>query len=127
MYLKQFFTSVGGALLLGGVLLANPSYAETPVAADAPGQPKEVSFKKRPKIDFENADLKGKERHIAVKVVIDEQGKVSSAEVVQSTGLPALDKKIIYATMQAEFTPYIENGKAIACYTVLDFALNLWD
>lgn len=113
------------AVLLGGLLLNNPLYAENLLATNAPGQSAGVCFKKRPKIEFDDPDLKGKARHIAVKVVIDEQGRVSSAEVVRSTGLPALDKKIIDATMQAEFTPYMENGKAIVVSTVLDFNLVL--
>lgn len=113
------------AVLLGGLLLNNPLYAESLLVTDAPGQSAGVSFKKPPKIEFDNADLEGQTRSAALKVFIDEQGKVSKIVVVKSTGLPKMDAKLIAAFKRVEFTPYMENGKAIAVYTVLDFNLVL--
>lgn len=115
------------AVLLGGLLLSNPLYAVTAAVTVAPSKTAGVSFKKKPEIDFANADLEGHARHIAIRININEQGKVSSVDILQSTGLAALDKKIIDAIMQAEFTPYMKDGKAAPVYSVLRFDMLLSD
>lgn len=126
MYFKCFSASkVVYAVLLGGLLLNNPLQANAFAVTDAQSKIERPSYRKPPKIEFDNADLKGQDRHASIRIGIDEQGKVSDVSMVRSTGLPGMDAKVIAAFKLVEFTPYIENGEGIPVYTVVQLRFDL--
>lgn len=69
-----------------------------------------VIWKRQPKVGFTSADLEGEPRSATVLVEANEQGIVTNVVITKSSGLPALDEKIIRATKYARFEPYVENG-----------------
>ncbi len=70
----------------------------------------EVTWKRQPKVGFTSADLEGEPRSAVVMVEANERGMVTNVVITKSSGLPALDEKIIRATKFARFEPYVENG-----------------
>ncbi|RZL11649.1 MAG: energy transducer TonB, partial [Rubrivivax sp.] len=48
---------------------------------------------------------------VVLAIVVDENGKASSATVVKSSGFPRLDKAAIVAALATPFQPYMENGQ----------------
>ena len=70
----------------------------------------EVTWKRQPKVGFTSADLEGEPRSAVVMVEANERGMVTNVVITKSSGLPALDEKIIRATKSARFEPYVENG-----------------
>jgi protein TonB len=48
---------------------------------------------------------------VILAIVVDENGKASSATVVKSSGFPRLDKAAIVAALATPFQPYTENGQ----------------
>lgn len=69
-----------------------------------------VTWKRQPKVGFTSADLEGEPRSAVVMVEANERGMVTNVVITKSSGLPALDEKIIRATKSARFEPYVENG-----------------
>jgi TonB family protein len=63
------------------------------------------------------------EGQVISEVVIDEQGKVVSVEVKQSSGNANLDQAAVYTLWQQTFLPATRNGKPVAVfyYTRIDF------
>jgi TonB family protein len=63
------------------------------------------------------------EGHVISEVIIDEQGKVVSVEVKQSSGNANLDQAAGYALWQQTFLPATRNGKPVAVfyYVVINF------
>ncbi|GAB3048204.1 energy transducer TonB [Acinetobacter apis] len=71
-----------------------------------------VQWSRAPKPSYEPSDLRNSPRSIMVLIEADEKGKIISATVVKSSGISALDEKILRAVRSARFKPYIENGVA---------------
>lgn len=74
-----------------------------------------------PKITINQNDLEGQDRSILVSVIANEQGKITEAKILRSSGLSKLDKKALNATKEAKFKPFYEGGKYHTIYTVLPF------
>ncbi|ESK40784.1 TonB family protein [Acinetobacter nectaris] len=101
-----------------------PKPAPTPPAPPVSAEPTEktakdvtiggsgVQWSRSPKPSYEPSDLKGEPRSIVVLIEADEKGKIVSVSVVKSSGVPALDEKILRAVRGAKFKPYMENGVA---------------
>ncbi|MBF7683592.1 TonB family protein [Acinetobacter sp. B5B] len=96
-----------------------PTPQPAPAAEPAEKTPKSVSiggsgvqWSLSPKPSYEQSDLRGSPRSIVVMIEADEKGKIISVTVVQSSGVPALDQKILRAVRGAKFKPYMENGVA---------------
>lgn len=107
-----------------------PPPAPKPAPKPEPAQPKlvssqQVSYIRQPKFEFDNDDLKHKARSIKLRLNVGADGKVENVQVIQSTGLPALDARLQRAWQKAVFSPYKENGVAIPTYQFQEFTLDL--
>lgn len=96
-----------------------PTPQPEPVAEPAEKTPKSVSiggsgvqWSLSPKPSYDQNDLRGSPRSIVVLIEADEKGKIINVTVVKSSGIPALDQKILRAVRGAKFKPYMENGVA---------------
>ena len=76
--------------------------AETPKTA-AVAQPE---WKIPPTFQYANSELENQNRKVQFQIFADTEGKVVNANVVESSGVAALDQKVQAAVMQAEFLPY---------------------
>ena len=84
-----------------------------------------VQWSRSPRPSYGNSDLKGETRTIVVLIEADEKGKITNARVTKSTGVPALDEKILRAVRSAKFKPYKENGVAYPIRAEQPFELEL--
>ena len=84
-----------------------------------------VQWSRSPKPSYGNSDLKGETRTIVVLIEADEKGKITNARVTKSTGVAALDEKILRAVRSAKFKPYKENGVAYPIRAEQPFELTL--
>lgn len=101
---------------------------ETKPAEVTPKQIQGIAYIRQPKFDYDNDTLKKKSRSFKLRVIVNGEGKMEeNPVVVESTGLPALDRELIRAAKKATFRPYKENGVGIPVTTVLNFELTLND
>lgn len=96
-----------------------PPAPPAPVAPPAPPSPKNVSiggsgvqWSRSPKPSYSNSDLEGQTRTAMVYIEANEKGVITSVRMVRSTGVPALDEKILRSVRSSKFKPYKENGVA---------------
>ncbi|ENV68825.1 energy transducer TonB [Acinetobacter towneri] len=103
------------------VVQAAPKPTPAPVAPApvVPAAPKTVSiggsgvqWSRSPKPTYSNRDLQGETRTVVVLIEANENGAITHAQITRSSGLPALDQKILRAVRSAKFKPYKENGVA---------------
>lgn len=83
-----------------------------------------VQWSRAPHPSYSQADLEGEPRSMLVAVGADENGVITSVDVLKSTGLPELDKKVINSVYQAKFKPYKVNGELLSIQTDIPFDLN---
>lgn len=67
----------------------------------------------------------GEEGKVVLRVLINERGRADRIEIQQSSGSPRLDQAAREAVQLARFKPYIENGSAIAVFTLVPIAFKL--
>ena len=60
-----------------------------------------------------------------VSITADAAGKVTDVRVIRSSGVPALDQKVVRAVQNAKFRPYKENGVAYPFKAEQPFELKL--
>jgi len=84
-----------------------------------------VQWSRSPKPSYSNSDLKGETRSIIILIEADEKGKITNARVTKSTGVSALDEKILRSVRNAKFKPYKENGVAYPIRAEQPFELTL--
>lgn len=84
----------------------------------------EVRWRFKPKINLRSFDLKGMTRNLIVKVDVNERGRITKVHLLQSTGLPALDRAVINATYGAAFYPRKINDKASRFTAEIPFSLS---
>lgn len=84
-----------------------------------------VQWSRSPRPTYTNRDLQGQTRSIVVMIEANEKGTITQARVTRSSGLPALDDKILRAVRGAKFKPYKENGVAYAIRAEQPFELTL--
>ena len=96
-----------------------PVTPPAPVAPPALPSPKNVSiggsgvqWSRSPKPSYSNSDLQGQTRTAMVYIEANEKGVITSVRMVRSTGVPALDEKILRSVRSSKFKPYKENGVA---------------
>lgn len=96
-----------------------PVTPPAPVAPPALPSPKNVviggsgvQWSRSPKPSYSNSDLQGQTRTAMVYIEANEKGVITSARIVRSTGVPALDEKILRSVRSSKFKPYKENGVA---------------
>ena len=113
-----------------------PKPTVTPVAPApapvAPSAPKTVSiggsgvqWSRSPKPSYTNRDLQGETRNVVVRIEANEKGVITDAQITRSSGVPALDQKILRAVRSAKFKPYKENGVAYPIRAEQPFELTL--
>lgn len=109
-----------------------PPAPPAPPAPQAPPSPKSVSiggsgvqWSRSPKPAYTNRDLQGQTRTVVVLIEADEKGSIISARVTRSSGVSALDDKILRAVRSAKFKPYKENGIAYPIKAEQPFELTL--
>lgn len=113
-----------------------PKPTVTPVAPAlapvAPSVPKTVSiggsgvqWSRSPKPSYTNRDLQGETRNVVVRIEANEKGVITDAQITRSSGIPALDQKILRAVRSAKFKPYKENGVAYPIRAEQPFELTL--
>lgn len=105
-----------------------------PVAQAAPADtsPRSVSiggsgvqWSRSPKPVYSNQDLQGENRRVVVLIEANEKGSIVNARITRSSGVPALDEKILRAVKGAKFKPYKENGVAYPIRAEQPFDLEL--
>jgi outer membrane biosynthesis protein TonB len=69
--------------------------------------------------------FKLKNRAAIIRVYADETGDVTKATVQETTGLKALDEKLVNAVLQAKVKPFMEDDTALAVIGYQVFNLNL--
>lgn len=70
----------------------------------------QISWSRSPKPVYTNRDLQGSNRVIVVSIEADAKGNITQVNVIKSSGISALDQKIVRAVKSAKFKPYKENG-----------------
>lgn len=85
----------------------------------------QISWVRSPKPTYTNKDLNGSDRIVIVSIDADASGRVTSVRVVKSSGIPALDQKIVRSVQSAKFRPYKENGVAYPFKAEQPFELKL--
>ncbi|QER40621.1 TonB family protein [Acinetobacter suaedae] len=83
-----------------------------------------IQWSRSPKISFTPKDLENQTRLITVYIEADEKGRVTTARITRSSGLPNLDEKALRAVRNAKFKPYMENGVAYPIKTEQPFEFN---
>ncbi|WP_340600889.1 energy transducer TonB [Acinetobacter sp. HZNU-JH01] len=83
-----------------------------------------VQWSRSPRISFTPKELDNQARTIMVMIEADEKGRVTNVRVTRSSGIPALDEKVVRAVKSAKFKPYMENGVAYPIRAEQPFDLN---
>jgi TonB family protein len=78
-----------------------------------------------PKPQYKNSDLNQQNRAAIIRVYADETGDVTKATVQETTGIKALDEKLVNAVLQAKVKPFMEDDTALAVIGYQVFNLNL--
>ena len=114
-----------------------PKPAPAPAAPPAPPSPLSpktvsiggagVQWSRSPKPSYSNKDLQGEPRVIVVHIEADEKGSIikERTRITKSSGISALDEKILRAVRSAKFKPYKENGVAYPIRVEQPFELTL--
>ena len=113
--------------------VVQPEQAKPVTKADpADTSPKSVSvggsgvqWSRSPKPVYSNQDLQGENRRVVVLIEANEKGSIVNARITRSSGVPALDEKILRAVKGAKFKPYKENGVAYPIRAEQPFDLEL--
>ncbi|MCU4326730.1 TonB family protein [Acinetobacter johnsonii] len=84
-----------------------------------------VLWSRSPKPVYSNQDLQGENRRVVVLIEANEKGSIVNARITRSSGVPALDEKILRAVKGAKFKPYKENGVAYPIRAEQPFDLEL--
>lgn len=126
-------TTISETKVVKPVVVPKPEpVAPAPVKPAAPASPKSVSiggsgvqWSRSPKPAYSNKDLDGQTRTVVVHIEANEKGNITSARILRSSGLPALDEKILRSVRSSKFKPYKENGVAYPISADQPFELTL--
>jgi protein TonB len=83
-----------------------------------------IQWSRSPRLSFTDEDLEHKTRLVSVYIEADEKGKVTTARITSSTGISALDERVLRAVRSGKFKPYMENGIAYPIRTEQPFEFN---
>lgn len=84
-----------------------------------------IEWRKFPQIQFNDADLAGRNRIAIVRVKANESGQVTDASIKESTGLTKLDQKLINAVLKGQTKPLIRDGHELSMIGYQVFSLKL--
>ena len=85
---------------------------------------RDVRFSRPPKLNITAHDLENENRSVMVLVETNKFGNIINTTIRKSSGLSALDEKIIRATRLAKYEPYIENGEYYPIRAEIPFNLS---
>ena len=124
-------TTISETKVVKPVPVAKPAPVAPP-APVTPPSPKSVSiggsgvqWSRSPKPSYNNSDLEGQTRTVVVHIEANEKGVITSARISRSSGVPALDDKILRSVRSSKFKPYKENGVAYPISADQPFELTL--
>ncbi|WP_180093397.1 MULTISPECIES: energy transducer TonB [unclassified Acinetobacter] len=83
----------------------------------------QMIWQKRPIFNFNNDDLGNQNRDLSFKLYVLATGEVQKAELIKSSGLTHIDKRVEQSLLRAKFKPYIENGVAYPFVALQPFSL----
>ncbi|SPL69554.1 energy transducer TonB family protein [Acinetobacter stercoris] len=83
----------------------------------------EISWKRKPQLNFSNKDLGGSNKSVSVNIEADASGKITDVKILKSTGMPALDEKVLRAVRNAKFKAS-NDGSAMRAILPLELAIN---
>lgn len=104
--------------------------APAPVPAPAPSGPIEGLAVKcdEPRVVYPTQSRRvGEEGTVMLRLVIDQKGVVSSANVVKSSGFPRLDQAARSAALAMRCAPPMQSGRAVEAAATKPFNFNLND
>ena len=84
-----------------------------------------IEWQQFPRIEYTDEDLMDSPRSAVVRVRANDTGKITSAEIQDSTGLKRLDQMIIDAVKRSKVKPHVENDMAIPIIGYQVFNLKL--
>ncbi len=84
-----------------------------------------IQWIKFPQITYQSSELKDQDRSAIVRVESNRSGQIIEADIQESTGISALDQKIVKAVENAKIKPFIKNGQAIAQVGYQTFTLTI--
>lgn len=100
-----------------------------PARAKQPSQfnvSREVRYKSEPMIFVKKSDLKGEDRSITIYAEADDNGKLTKAEITESSGLTKLDNYVLNEFREkASFLPLSINGKPYPLRKTKKFTFSL--
>ena len=82
-----------------------------------------LQWVKFPQPQYQPKDLAQQDRSAIIRVYADQHGTITQATVQESTGLPALDQKLLKAVRAAKVKPYTKNGTALDIIGYQNFTL----
>lgn len=83
----------------------------------------EISWVRSPKPKYTNKDLDGAKRTVTILIDADASGKITNAQITKSSGLPALDEKVLRAVRSAKFKAS-KDGSLMRASLPLELELN---
>lgn len=72
----------------------------------------EIEWSRSPKLSFTNKELDNASRSLQVSILADPSGKIKTVELVKSSGLAALDAKVLRAVRSSKFKA-TKDGRAV--------------
>ncbi|OTG67306.1 TonB family protein [Acinetobacter silvestris] len=86
-----------------------------------------IQWIKFPQLQYQSADLANQDRSAIVRVYADKTGNVIKSDIQESTGLKALDQKLVSAVRNAKVKPHIKDGAALDIIGFQTFTLKVDD
>ena len=85
-----------------------------------------VEYLKAPKPEYPPLSKRmGEEGRVTLRVLVNEKGNSDQVNVQQTSGSSRLDDEARQAILRSQFKPHIEDGKAIAVYTIVPITFHL--
>jgi periplasmic protein TonB len=85
-----------------------------------------VEYLKAPEPEYPPLSKRmGEEGRVTLRVLVNEKGHPDQVEVQQTSGSSRLDDEAQQAILRSQFKPHIEDGKAIAVYTIVPITFHL--
>lgn len=111
--------------------IESPPLPEPVVKAPPPPPPlpkiiSGVEYLKAPEPDYPPlAKRMGEEGRVTLRVLVNEKGNPDQVDVQQTSGSSRLDEEARQAILRSKFKPHVEDGKAIAVYTIVPITFHL--
>lgn len=104
---------------------------DTPAPASPPAMPgpklmSDVEYLRQPELRYPKASRRLREQGtVVLRVLVDETGHASRVDVHRSSGFPRLDHAACKAVKDAQFKPYVYDGRAQAALVMVPIEFSL--